>query len=82
MVFFVTFDDEIVRFSGKVVEIFMFDVDFMEDRKLVPRTVLEPLYLHSNTITINRFNCNIVKITISSQILVISYLITLFNYNK
>ena len=42
----VRFDDEIVRFSGRVVEIFIFDVDFMKDRKLVPRTVLEPLYIH------------------------------------
>ena len=31
----VRFDDETVRFSSRVVEIFMFDVDFMEDRKLV-----------------------------------------------
>ena len=43
---FVTFGGEIVRFSGRVVEIFMFDVDFMKGRKLVPRTVLEPLYIH------------------------------------
>ena len=41
MVFFVMFDDEIVSFSGRVVEIFMFDVDLMKDRKLVPRIVLE-----------------------------------------
>ena len=32
----VRFDDETVRFNSRDVEIFMFDIDFMEDRKLVP----------------------------------------------